>query len=99
MAQAAVNGEFTFAKDVWVLLSETNCTFINLNATPIEVIGDVAQPDQDVGGVPYNYQQGEEAGTDVLARYPGAAGGSASGIYIMSRGRKGRIFLSREAVA
>lgn len=95
MAQTAYNDIMDIATS-WTLISEINCTFV-VEDGDVEIIGmDGAAPTNETG-VTYREGEGEEASTDVLARFAGA--GTADRIY--ARGKQGgcRIFLSRAAVA
>jgi hypothetical protein len=97
MAQTAHNGWIELPADTWVKISEVNCTFV-VEEGPVQIIGtDGTAPAADALGITYRTGEGEDVSTGMLARFVGA--GTADGLYAISRGRKGWVFVSRAAVA
>lgn len=97
MTQTALNDWLTLPSDTWTLVSEIDCTFVNVGATPIEIRGDTGTPDADEHGVVYSPGQGEDASTGTLARF---AGLTATGIYARPSSKYGGLlFVSRASVA
>lgn len=97
MTQTAYNDIMSIPEDTWTLISEVNCTFF-VNGGMIELIGMQDAAPTTEQGVAYEQGQGEEAATDVLARYSGA--GTANRLYARAiGGRRANIFLSRASVA
>lgn len=96
MAQTALNGHMDIPENEWTKVSENNCTFVVVSGS-VQVIGtDGTDPDDDDKGIPYARGQGEDASTDMLARFVGA--GTADGLF--ARGSEESIlFVSRSAVA
>jgi hypothetical protein len=98
MAQTALNGQIELASGAWTLLSEVNCTFQVVSGAAQILCMDGAAPTASDAGVVYQVGEGEEASTDVLARYPGA--GTADRIYGRAHASLPCvIFISRAAVA
>lgn len=96
MTQTAYNTTMTIPEE-WTLVSEINCTFV-VNGWPVEVIGtDGAAPDSGQHGIVYRQGEGEDASTDMLARFTGA--GTADRLYMRGIGGTAQVFVSRAAVA
>lgn len=97
MTQTAYNDTMTISDDGWTLVSEINCTFV-ANDVTIEVIGtDGAAPAAGAHGIKYQAGFGEDASTDMLARFVGA--GTADRLYMRGVGQTAEVFISRAAVA
>ncbi len=98
MAQTALNGWLKADADTWTKFSEINCTFVVTKGDNVEILGtDGTTPTADDEGIPYAKGFGEDASTNQLERYVGA--GTADGLWFISRGEVGALFVSREAVA
>ena len=97
MTQTALNDWLTLTEDTWTLVSEVDCTFVNVGAAPIEIRGDTSEPETSEHGIVYYAGQGEEGSTGTLARFEGV---TATGIWAICRDKRGGVlFVSREAVA
>ena len=100
MTQTALNEWLPLPADTWVKFSEINCTFVVVKSDTVEILGtDGATPDPDTDeGIPYPLGSGEDAETRQLERFVGA-GAAPDGLWAISRGQAGALFVSREAVA
>lgn len=98
MAQTATNTVMSIEwGPSWTLVSEINCTFV-VNLGAVEVIGmDGAEPASGDHGIVYRQGFGEDASTDMLARFTGA--GTADRLYMRGVGGSSQVFVSRAAVA
>lgn len=98
MTQAIFNGRIELVADTWTKISEVNCTFQALS-DEVEVIGtDGETPGTSDRGMICPYGAGEDVSFDTLSRFVGA-GAEPDGLWAISRGEDGAIFVSREAVA
>lgn len=97
MAQTALNDWLTLTPDTWTLVSEIDCTFVNVGSAAVEIRGDTSVPELTEHGIVYYPGQGEVESTGTLARFPGV---TATGIYAICReNRGGLLFVSRASVA
>ena len=97
MTQSAMNDWLDLTPHQWTLVSEVNFTFVVVQGV-VEILGTAGTvPGLNDRGIPYSVGQGEDAATDMLARFTGA--GAATELYAIPRGSRGTLFVSRAAVA
>ena len=97
MTQSAMNDWLELPPRQWTLVSEVNFTFVVITGV-VEILGTAGTvPAAGQRGVPYRVGEGEDAATDMLARFAGA--GAATELYAWPRHPRGIIFVSRAAVA